>query len=87
MEKKRRSPEEILEDIESAPIDDAAEQVLAMTAEERRRELAQAGVGERDIEAGVDAVLARMQRGDAGPQALRATVKDKTTYRPQKEKP
>lgn len=51
----------------------AAEQVLAMSPEERRRELERAGVSEKHIEAGVDEVLARMKGGgagaDAGPRA------------------
>jgi hypothetical protein len=66
---KKRNPEDILDEIESAPADDAAEQVLAMSAEERMRELERAGVSEREIGAAVDAIHARMQAGGAGQDA------------------
>jgi len=62
MSERKRSPEEILRDIEEAEIDDAAEQALAMTPEERRKEFEAAGFDLRDIHAKADAWHARMRR-------------------------
>jgi hypothetical protein len=67
----KRSPEEILQAIEDAPLEDEldaeAERILAMTPEERRRELEAAGVDLGEVEAAADAVHARMQGGVSEP--------------------
>ena len=48
----KRSAEDILKDLEDSDVEDAAERVLAMSPEERRRELLAAGFTEQDLRAG-----------------------------------
>ena len=72
----KRSPEEILQAIEDAPLEDELdaemERVLAMTPEERRRELEAAGVDVGEVEAAADALHERMQGGvSEAPSGLR----------------
>jgi hypothetical protein len=65
----KRSPEEILQAIEDAPLDDEMERVLAMTPEERRRELEAAGVDLVEVRAAADAVHEKMQGGEREPRS------------------
>ncbi|MDP9001199.1 MAG: hypothetical protein M3O46_13945, partial [Myxococcota bacterium] len=55
-----RSPEEILKAIEDAESDDAVDRVLAMSPEERRRELEASGVDVNALHATADAFYARL---------------------------
>jgi hypothetical protein len=57
----KRTPEEILQAIEDAPLDDEAERVLAMTREERERELEAAGIDLDEVDAAADAVYQRLR--------------------------
>ncbi len=61
----KRTPEEILESIEEATIDDEIERVLAMSPEEKQRELEAAGYDMAELDAQADALYARMQGGAA----------------------
>jgi len=65
----KRSPEEILQAIEDAPLDDEMDRVLAMTPEERRRELAAAGVDLGEVQAAADAAYEKMQAAEAEPRS------------------
>ena len=62
MSQRKRGPEEILRDIEESDVEDAADRALAMTREERRKELEVAGVDLSKLHAKADAWHARMQR-------------------------
>jgi hypothetical protein len=55
-----RSPEEILKAIEDADFDVAVEQVLALSPEERRRELEANGVDMKALHAEADAFYAAL---------------------------
>jgi hypothetical protein len=67
-----RSPEEILKAIEDAEFDVAVEQVLAMSPEERRRELEANGVDMEALHAEADAFYARLHKDEgAEPTARR----------------
>jgi hypothetical protein len=59
-----RSPEEILKAIEDAEFDVVVEQVLAMSPEERRRELEENGVDVEALRAEADAFYARLHEDD-----------------------
>jgi hypothetical protein len=59
-----RSPEEILKAIDDAEFDVAVEQVLAMSPEERRRELETNGVDMEALHAEADAFYARLHKDE-----------------------
>ncbi len=61
----KRSAREILDDIESSDVDDEIDRVLAMTPEERRKELVAAGFTEKELDAKADALRERMQQAAA----------------------
>jgi hypothetical protein len=58
----KRTPEDILSSIEDPPIDEEIERVLAMTPEERRAELAAAGIDIKELHAQADALRAKPLR-------------------------
>jgi hypothetical protein len=62
MSKTKRSPEDILRDIEESAVEDAADRALSTTREERRKELEVGGVDLNKLHAKADAWHARMQR-------------------------
>jgi hypothetical protein len=59
----KRSPEDILRDIEASDIDDAMERVASMTPDERRRELEAAGFDMNVLHARADGWHRRFQGG------------------------
>jgi hypothetical protein len=61
----KRSPEEILRDIEDSEVDDVIERVLAMSPEDRRRELEARDVDVGALHAKADALHAQIHRSDA----------------------
>ncbi len=60
----KRSPEDILSDIEDSEADDEIERVLAMTPEERRRELGAGGFDMASLHARADALYAQVHRAE-----------------------
>jgi|SRR5579859_1955960 len=60
----KRKPEDVLKDIEGSDLDDAVEQVAAMTAEQRRDALKAAGVDVAEVHAKADALYERLQRAE-----------------------
>jgi hypothetical protein len=60
----KRSPEDILSDIEDSEADDEIERVLAMTPEERRRELGAGGFDMASLHARADALYAEVHRAE-----------------------
>src|ERR1700730_3427460 len=58
----KRSPEDILKDIEDSEVDDQIDRILAMSAEERRRELEAAGADVGALHAKADALHAQIQQ-------------------------
>jgi hypothetical protein len=57
----KRSPEDVLEDIEDSAIDDELDRVLSMSPEERRRELEEAGYDMVELHAKADALYEKIQ--------------------------
>jgi hypothetical protein len=71
----KRSPEEILKDIEDSEVDDEIDRVLAMSPEERRRELEAGGVDVEGLHAKADALHGQIQHAaTAGPPPAKVTV-------------
>jgi hypothetical protein len=67
----KRSPEDVLEDIEDSDLDDAAERAEAMTSEERRRKLEAAGYTEGELSEKAARMYAKLQSASAMPLASR----------------
>jgi len=61
----KRNPKDILGDIEESDVDDEVERVLALSPEERRRELEAGGVDLKSLRAQADALHAQVQRAAA----------------------
>ena len=62
----KRTPEEILKSIEDSEVDDEVDRILAMSPEERRRNLEAAGVDISKLHAQADALHARIQQTSGG---------------------
>ncbi len=58
----KRNPEDVLKDIEQSAVDDEVERVLAMSPEERRKELEAAGYTAAELDAKADALFERFQQ-------------------------
>ena len=56
------TPEEVLQGIEDSEVDEEVDRVLAMTPEQRQKELEAAGFDMAELHAKADAVYAKMQR-------------------------
>jgi hypothetical protein len=57
----KRNPEDVLKDIEDSEVDDEIDRVLAMTPEERRKELEAAGFDINEIHAQADQLYELIQ--------------------------
>jgi hypothetical protein len=64
----KRSPEQILQDIEDSDLDDVVDQVLAQSPEDRRRDLAAAGFDLKALDEKADALHAKLQQAEPEPQ-------------------
>jgi hypothetical protein len=62
----KRTPEEILKSIEDSDVDDEVDRILALSPEERRRNLEAAGVDIRKLHAQADALHNRIQQTSGG---------------------
>jgi hypothetical protein len=80
----KRSPEDILKDIEDAEVDDPVDRVLAMSPEERQRELEAAGFTATELDAKADALYERMQQAgvDEGKRRLEAEARARSLRPP-----
>jgi hypothetical protein len=70
----KRTPEEILKAIEESEVDDEVDRILAMSPEERRRNLEAAGVDISKLHAEADALHDRVQQASSAQEHEPATV-------------
>jgi len=80
----KRSPEDILKDIEGSDVDDAIERVTSMSPDQRKKELEAAGFTEAELRSKADALYERMQAAavEEGKKRLEAEARAKSLRPP-----